>query len=209
MKRLAVVSADKEIIELGIECGWEIEGFFDVRPEARVGSYPNLGSDASWKDVLLRVPDVKVALSLDAPKAKEKLAAHYGLAYLAALISSDAFVSRHARIAPGCLIQRGVKVMTDAHVGTACKINVNATIHHDCKVGSCCTLAPGSQLLGNVTLEARVFVGAAAVVLPGLRIGADATIGAGAVVTRDVAPGCVVVGIPARVSKATYGSNSR
>ena len=42
-------------------------------------------------------------------------------------------------------------------------------------------------------------IGAGAVLLPGVEIGADAFVGAGAVVTRDVPPGALVVGVPARV----------
>jgi UDP-2-acetamido-3-amino-2,3-dideoxy-glucuronate N-acetyltransferase len=37
------------------------------------------------------------------------------------------------------------------------------------------------------------------VLLPGVEIGADAFVAAGAVVTRDVAPGALVMGVPARV----------
>ena len=44
-----------------------------------------------------------------------------------------------------------------------------------------------------------VFVGASAVVLPRLKIGEWSTIGAGAVVTRDVPPGAVVAGNPAKI----------
>ena len=42
-------------------------------------------------------------------------------------------------------------------------------------------------------------IGAGAVLLPGVEIGADAFVAAGAVVTRDVPPGALVVGVPARV----------
>jgi acetyltransferase-like isoleucine patch superfamily enzyme len=54
------------------------------------------------------------------------------------------------------------------------------------------------ELLCTV-VERRASVGSGAVVLGGVRIGAGAMIGAGAVVTRDVGPGEVVVGNPARV----------
>jgi acetyltransferase-like isoleucine patch superfamily enzyme len=50
-----------------------------------------------------------------------------------------------------------------------------------------------------VVIEHGVWIGAGAVVLPGVRIGQGAVIGAGAVVTRDVPPNAVVVGVPARV----------
>jgi acetyltransferase-like isoleucine patch superfamily enzyme len=57
-----------------------------------------------------------------------------------------------------------------------------------------------------VVIEPDVWIGAAAVVLPGVRIGRGADVGAGAVVTRDVPPGAVAVGVPARVVR--YRSRS-
>ena len=45
----------------------------------------------------------------------------------------------------------------------------------------------------------NVWLGGGAIVLAGVTIGADSVVGAGAVVTRDVPPGVVVVGNPARV----------
>ena len=49
-----------------------------------------------------------------------------------------------------------------------------------------------------VSIGEDVWIGGAAVILPGVTIGDGAIIGAGAVVTRDVAPGMRVVGCPAR-----------
>lgn len=49
-----------------------------------------------------------------------------------------------------------------------------------------------------VVVEDDVYIGSSAVLLPGVRIGRGAVVGAGAVVTRDVAPGSVVCGVPAR-----------
>lgn len=53
--------------------------------------------------------------------------------------------------------------------------------------------------VGGAVVEDGASIGARAVILPGVRIGAGALVGAGAVVTRDVAPGDIVVGNPARV----------
>lgn len=50
-----------------------------------------------------------------------------------------------------------------------------------------------------VTIRDRVFVGRGAILLPGVTIGPDAIVGAGAVVACDVPAGAVVAGNPARV----------
>jgi len=47
----------------------------------------------------------------------------------------------------------------------------------------------------------NVWIGAGALILPGVSIGDDAIVGAGSVVTRDVAAGATVVGNPARRTK--------
>lgn len=56
----------------------------------------------------------------------------------------------------------------------------------------------GMEIAHPVTIGADVWIAAGAVILPGVSIGDAAIIGAGAVVTRDVAPGRTVTGIPAR-----------
>jgi maltose O-acetyltransferase len=50
-----------------------------------------------------------------------------------------------------------------------------------------------------VRIGHNVWIGGGAIVLPGVTVGDDAVIGAGSVVTRDVPPGAVVVGNPAKV----------
>lgn len=56
---------------------------------------------------------------------------------------------------------------------------------------------------GPVDIRDNVFIGHGSIVLPGVTIGPDAIVAAGAVVTRDVPPGAVVGGTPARVIGAT------
>jgi UDP-2-acetamido-3-amino-2,3-dideoxy-glucuronate N-acetyltransferase len=54
------------------------------------------------------------------------------------------------------------------------------------------------QLLETV-VERRASIGSGAIILGGVRIGEGALVGAGAVVTKDVAAGATVAGVPARV----------
>lgn len=50
-----------------------------------------------------------------------------------------------------------------------------------------------------ITIDENVWIGVAATVLPGVHIGADAVVAAGAVVTHDVPPATLVAGVPAAV----------
>lgn len=60
------------------------------------------------------------------------------------------------------------------------------------------TRAQGLEMGKTISIGANVWIGGGALLLPGVTIGDDAVIGAGAVVTRDVAAQSTVVGNPAR-----------
>lgn len=56
--------------------------------------------------------------------------------------------------------------------------------------------------MGPIMIEENVWIGAAATITQGVTIGAGSVVAAGAVVTRDVPPGSVAAGVPARVIKS-------
>src|SRR3989304_6428360 len=58
---------------------------------------------------------------------------------------------------------------------------------------------PSVNRFGKIEIKDNCFIGVGAIVLPGVTIGPNAIVGAGAVVTRDVEPGTVVGGNPAKV----------
>lgn len=57
----------------------------------------------------------------------------------------------------------------------------------------------GYTRIGKVTIGNRVFIGASAIILPGVTIGSNVIVGAGSVVTRDIPDDVVVAGNPAEV----------
>jgi maltose O-acetyltransferase len=59
--------------------------------------------------------------------------------------------------------------------------------------------AAGREYALAVTIGANAWIGAAALVLPGVTVGENAVVGAGSVVTRDVPPNVVAAGNPCRV----------
>jgi UDP-perosamine 4-acetyltransferase len=117
---------------------------------------------------------------------------------LATAVSGSAVVSRTAELAPGAQLIAGAVVNAATTIGTGTIVNTNASVDHDCAVGDYVHIAPGVAIGGTVTIGDRAFLGIGSRVLPGRSIGADAVVGAGAVVIRDVPSGVVVVGNPAR-----------
>jgi sugar O-acyltransferase (sialic acid O-acetyltransferase NeuD family) len=196
---IAIVSLEWDIVDL-IESidAHRIVGFFDARRDCATREFRYLGTDDAWPKILEDAPDLKIALAIDNPEARRRLFDHYGGSAIVRLQSPHAHVTDRASIGHGSIVQRGVTVMPYAQVDVGCKLNVNCTIHHEARIGAFTTLAPGSQILGNVTIAERVYVGAGAVIRQRCRIGEGAVIGAGAVVVADVPAGTTVVGVPAK-----------
>jgi UDP-perosamine 4-acetyltransferase len=109
-----------------------------------------------------------------------------------------AVVAASAVCAPGTVVLACAVVGPGVHTGENVIINTAAVVEHDCRVGSHAHLASGCVLGGGVMVEEGAHVGLGACVRQGIHIGAEALVGVGAVVVKDLPPGCVAVGNPAR-----------
>jgi maltose O-acetyltransferase len=121
-----------------------------------------------------------------------------------ALIAQGMTVGREVFIADGVYLDPGFAWLIS--IGDETTIGPGVTIlAHDATP----KLRTGYSAVARVAIGARVFVGASAVILPGVRIGDDAIVGAGSVVRRDVAPGTVVSGNPAEEVGTTAAHTER
>jgi len=104
-------------------------------------------------------------------------------------------------IGENCLINPDVSVTDPAYVrlGNNVCLASCSLIGHD---GSIAVLNRAYNVrldaVGKIDIKDNVFVGHGAIILPGVTIGPNAIIGAGAVVTKDVKAGTIVGGVPAR-----------
>ena len=127
------------------------------------------------------------------------------------------------RAGEGCYLEPGVRFDYGCHtsVGDHFYANFNCifldsaaiTIGHHVLLGPNVQLvtsshpldpeirSTGEQCCRQITIGDNVWVGANAVILPGVNIGEDAVIAAGAVVNRDVEAGTMVAGVPAVMKK--------
>lgn len=84
-------------------------------------------------------------------------------------------------------------------IGSGCLFMVSSHVAHDCRLGSSVILANGVALAGHVTVEDHAIVGGLAGVHQFVRLGESALCAAGAMVSKDVPPFCIVAGDRARL----------
>lgn len=99
----------------------------------------------------------------------------------------------------GVLLCAGAICTTNITFGPFALINFGCTVGHEAQIGRGCVVNPGANISGGVVLENGVLIGTGAQILQYLRVGARATVGAGAVVVADVAAESMVLGVPAKL----------
>jgi UDP-2-acetamido-3-amino-2,3-dideoxy-glucuronate N-acetyltransferase len=114
------------------------------------------------------------------------------------VIGSHCYIGRGVRIGNGVRIQSFVSICRNAILEDEVFVSPHVCITDDKhpRAGN-----PGYQAQPPI-LRKGCAIGASAIIMPGVEIGAGAVVGAGAIVTRDVPPAMVVVGNPARVMVA-------
>lgn len=120
-------------------------------------------------------------------------------------VHRTAFVADGAAVGEGSMVFALAAVCADAHVGRCCIINTRASIDHESVLEDGVSVAPGAIITGLVHVERYVDIYAGAIILPRLRIGEGAVVGAGAVVREHVAPFTMVAGNPACVIRKLNG----
>jgi acetyltransferase-like isoleucine patch superfamily enzyme len=129
------------------------------------------------------------------------------------IVGDQACVRERCELAEEVVIGRGAFVENDVSVGERTKVQANAyltaysTLEEDVFIAPCVVTANDNfmgrterrhELRQGPTIRRGARIGAAAVLLPGIEIGEEAFVGAGAVVLHDVPARAVVVGNPAR-----------
>jgi acetyltransferase-like isoleucine patch superfamily enzyme len=129
------------------------------------------------------------------------------------IVGDQACVRERCVVGDDVVIGRGSLVENDTTIGALTKIQANAyvtaysTLEDNVFIAPCVTTTNDNYmgrtekrhaLMRGPTIRRGARVGGAAVLLPGIEIGEEAFVGAGAVVLEDVPPRTVVVGNPAR-----------
>ena len=111
---------------------------------------------------------------------------------------------RHIHLGERSYINMGATLLDNApiRIGADVMIGPNVQIYTAAHALDADERIQGVETALPVTIEDRVWIGGGAILLPGVTIGREAIVGAGAVVTRDVPAGARVAGNPARILPA-------
>lgn len=120
------------------------------------------------------------------------------------IVSPQTVVLDKNIISNGCILCPNSMVTSNATIGEFFHANIYSYVAHDCVIGDYVTFAPGVRCNGRVHIGDFAYLGTNSVIREGtpdrpIRIGAGATVGMGAVVTKDVPDGVTVIGNPARI----------
>jgi maltose O-acetyltransferase len=114
---------------------------------------------------------------------------------------------RHISLGKNSYINMGATLLDNApiRIGANVMIGPNVQIYTAAHALAADERIQGMETALPVTIEDKVWIGGGAILLPGVTIGREAIVGAGAVVTKDVPAGARVVGNPARILPANTG----
>jgi acetyltransferase-like isoleucine patch superfamily enzyme len=114
-------------------------------------------------------------------------------------------VGDHSNIGPGVVISASKLVRIGSHVRISSGVMIADNPGHPLDPVARRTRPVSPDQVRPVIIEDDVWIGSHAIILPGVTLGRGAIVGAGSVVTRDVAPGDVVAGNPAQVIRRAPG----
>jgi acetyltransferase-like isoleucine patch superfamily enzyme len=181
-----------------------------VLENAVVGKQPSLGASSTAKREPLppaRIGDGTVISTGAIVFAGSTVGAN-------CIVGDQSCIRERVRMADDCVLGRGSLIENDTTVGTGTRIQAEAyitaysTLEEDVFIAPCVVTTNDNfmgrterrrELMKGPTIRRSARVGGGAVICPGVEIGTEAYVGAGAVVTKDVPPRKLVVGSPARV----------
>jgi len=120
------------------------------------------------------------------------------------------FVGDNTKIGDKVRIGSFCDIGKDVKIGENCIVQAHVTISNECVVGNDVFIGPNTSVLNDKFPHSRcltpsiikdnVVVGGCVTILPNVTVGENSVVAAGSVVTKDVPPRTVVMGVPARIA---------
>lgn len=182
---------------------WRLRGFLDDDSSRHGRSIDGLPVLTGIREGVDQFPGAGVVVCVGRPanySTRAQIVHRLGLpsTRFATLIHPTAVVPDSCTIGPGSVLHPQVVLTASVHVGSHVALSSHVVLSHDAVVEDFVTFAAGARIAGSVRVGTGAYIGSGVLVREGCTIGAGALVGLGSVVLRDIPPGQVWVGNPAR-----------
>lgn len=179
---------------------YEIVGFFDDNPDSRLWELNHLGGR---EELRMYKDQLNVVFAIGDPILKKEVINYVetnpNLDY-PILVHPSVILGKRStiRIGAGSIITANNVLTCNIDIGSHVILNLCCTVGHDTEIGNYTSFMPSVNISGEVIIGHCVYVGTGAKIINRLSIGEKTTVGAGAVVTRDLPANVTAVGVPAK-----------
>lgn len=201
-KRVVIIGAGghaKVIADIIIKSGDEVVGFLDdnyLKNTKIISELKTVGKISDCVEMQKNDDKLYFIIAIGNNNIRRNIAEKYDLNYYTA-IHPDAVIGLEVQIDKGTVIMANACINSNAIIGKHCIINTGAVIEHDNIIEDAVHISPNATLCGTVKVGANTHIGAGSVVKNNTNITHDCTIGAGAVVVKDIEESGIYVGVPA------------
>ena len=190
-----------DIVESSYKNTKKIIGFLDEDNKLvgkSIHQYPILGNLDWIKEN--DISDTMFVCAISDTKAKKRI---LNIPYIKSLnfdtiIHASATISPHAKISKDVIINAGAIIASDVTIYEHSFVNFDCTIGHDVVISEYVSVMPSVNIAGNALIHQGAYLGINATILQNTKIGSFSTVGASALVTKDVEDDTTVIGVPAK-----------
>lgn len=178
---------------------WDFIGYYDddLSQRKSIEQKLLLGSIDQLNNV---DESLAVVIAIGNPKIKKKIVEQINNSnlYFPSLVHTNCLIGNNVTFGQGAVICANNILTCDIIIEDFVTLNLACTVGHDTTIKSYCSIMPTVNVSGEVLLEECVYVGTGAKIINQINIGSHSTIGAGAVVIKDVPRNSISVGVPAK-----------
>ena len=205
-KKVIIIGAGghaKVIADIIEKSGDEVVGFLDDNKEIGttiINEYKVIGDLNNRFTMAVTKENLEFIIAIGDNKKREEISHSPNLKFYTA-IHPSAQIGLDVRIEEGTVIMANSCINSSAKIGKHCIINTGAIIEHDNIIEDYVHISPNATLGGTVKIGESTHVGIGSIVKNNITICKNCTIGAGAVVVKNIIEEGTYVGVPARERK--------